>query len=48
MERTEPQKSGETSEDLEDALADNVPLVFGTMIIVSIPLMLLLVVIRFF
>ncbi|MCH2352720.1 MAG: hypothetical protein MK322_14800 [Pseudomonadales bacterium] len=42
------QKSGETSEDLEDALADNVPLVFGTMIIVSIPLMLLLVVIRFF
>ena len=42
------QKSGETSEDLVDALADNVPLVFGTMIIVSIPLMLLLVVIRFF
>ena len=42
------QKSGGTSEDLVDALADNVPLVFGTMIIGSIPLMLLLVVIRFF
>ncbi len=42
------QKSGQITEDLQDALADNVPLVFGTMIIASIPLILILVVIRFF
>lgn len=32
-------KSGEVSEELESALADNVPLVFGTLIAASIPVM---------
>ena len=42
------QKLGEITDDLQDALADNVPLVFGTMIIMSAPLILILVVIKFF
>ncbi len=32
-------KSGEVSEELQSALADNVPLVFGTLIAASIPVM---------
>ena len=36
----EAQQQGEVSEELRDALADNVPLVFGTLIVVSVPLML--------
>ena len=32
-------KSGEVSEELRSALADNVPLVFGTLIAASIPVM---------
>ena len=32
-------KHGAVSEELRDALADNVPLVFGTLIMVSVPIM---------
>ncbi len=32
-------KRGEVSEELRDALADNVPLVFGTLIVLGIPVM---------
>ncbi len=36
----EAQEEGEVSEELRDALADNVPLVFSTLILVSVPVML--------
>jgi uncharacterized membrane protein len=36
----EAQQEGEVTEELRDALADNVPLVFSTLILLSIPLML--------
>ncbi len=32
-------KTGEVSEELQSALADNVPLVFGTLVAVSLPVM---------
>ena len=32
-------KRGEVSDDLRDALADNVPMVFGTLIMASVPIM---------
>lgn len=32
-------KRGEVSDDLRDALADNVPIVFGTLIMASVPIM---------
>ncbi|MEX1021592.1 MAG: DUF2269 family protein [Dehalococcoidia bacterium] len=32
-------KHGEVTDELRDALADNVPLVFGTLIVLSIPVM---------
>jgi hypothetical protein len=32
-------KHGEVTEELRDALADNVPLVFGTLIMITIPVM---------
>lgn len=32
-------KRGEVTDELRDALADNVPLVFGTLIVLTIPLM---------
>lgn len=33
------QKRGETTEELREAMADNVPVVFGTLILISFPVM---------
>jgi uncharacterized membrane protein len=33
------QKRGEMTEELRDALADNVPLVFGTLVVLTVPFM---------
>ena len=40
------EKRGEVTEELHDALADNVPLVFGTLIAVSVPAMVWLAVFK--
>ncbi len=39
-------KQGEVTDALRDALADNVPLVFGTLVVVSVPIQLLLAVFK--
>jgi len=40
------QKRGEMTDELRDALADNVPLVFGTLVVLTIPLMVWLPVVQ--
>lgn len=40
------QKQGEVTDALRDALADNVPLVFGSLVVLSIPVQLALAVFR--
>jgi Predicted integral membrane protein (DUF2269) len=40
------EKQGEVTEALRDALADNVPLVFGSLIVLSVPVQLLLAVFK--
>ena len=41
-------KQGEVTEALRDALADNVPLVFGSLVVLTIPLQLVLAVFKSF
>src|SRR5207237_2790466 len=40
------EKRGEMTEDLRDALADNVPFVFGTVIALTIPVLVVLAVVK--
>jgi len=39
-------KQGEVTDALRDALADNVPLVFGTLVVITIPIQLALAVFK--
>lgn len=40
------QKRGEVTDELRDALADNVPLVFGTLVLLTVPIMVWLPVLK--
>ncbi len=40
------QKRGETTDELREAMADNVPLVFGTLIVISFPIMTWLAIVK--
>ncbi|MFN8639610.1 MAG: DUF2269 family protein [Dehalococcoidia bacterium] len=40
------QKEGEMTEALRDALADNVPMVFGTLVVLTVPIQLVLAVFK--